>query len=156
MTDADVTEIEFPDQAQQKGNRFPLRLDQGQHDRRIDDTKRNPWNPCACADINHPEPRAPGQHRPEEQGVEEKTLTNAGGRAETGQIVSAVPQEKEIGVAFELRAFLIGGAPLEQCGERVEERPEALSTLSGHYDPAQAFLLATRPVVRWVELPRSM
>jgi hypothetical protein len=51
---------------------------------------------------------------------------------------------------------LVGGAPLEQGRERVEERPEALSTLSGHYEPAQAFLLATRPVVRWVELPRSM
>jgi len=70
--------------------------------------------------------------------------------------VSAVPQEKEIGVALEPRAFLVGGAPLEQGRERVEERREALSTLSGHYNPAQAFLLATRPVVRWGELPRSM
>ena len=156
MTDADVTEIEFPDQAQQKGNRFPLRLDQGQHDRRIDDTKRNPWNPCACADINHPEPRAPGQHRPEEQGVEEETLADAGDCAETGQIVGAVPQEKEIGVSLEPCALLVGGAPLEQGGERIEKRPEAFATLSGHYSPAQAFLLATRPVVRWVELPRSM
>jgi hypothetical protein len=51
---------------------------------------------------------------------------------------------------------LVGGAPLEQGGERIEERPEAFATLSGHDSPAQAFLLATRPVVRWVELPRSM
>ena len=70
--------------------------------------------------------------------------------------MSAVPQEKEIGVALEPRALLVGGAPLEQGRERVEERREALSTLSGHYNPAQAFLLATRPVVRWGELPRSM
>src|SRR5438309_10590949 len=110
MTDADVTEIEFPDQAQQKGNRFPLRLDQGQHDRRIDDTKRNPWNPRACADINHPEPRAPGQHRPEQQGGEEETRATAGGGAESGENVSGVRPEWEAGPAVALPAFLLVGA----------------------------------------------
>jgi len=156
VTDVDVTEIELADETQKKRNRLPPRLDQGQHDRRIDNTKRNPGNPCSSTDINYPEPWTPGQHRPEEQGVEEETPANAGDCAETGQIVSSVPLEKEIGVTLESRTFLVGGGPLEQGWKRVEERPEALSTLSGHYDPTQAFLLATRPVVRWVELPRSM
>jgi hypothetical protein len=156
MTNNDVSKIELSNQGEQKRNRLPLRLDEGQPNRRIDDAKRNTGNPCAGANIDHSQPRIPGQHRAEEQRVKEETSTDAGNCSETSQIVSAVPQEKEIGVALEARAFLLAGAPLEEGGKRVEERPKAFAALSGHYDPAQAFLLATRPVVRWAELPRSM
>src|SRR6266478_5696157 len=127
MTDENVSEIKLSNQVEQKRNRLPLRLDEGQSNRRIDDAKRNTGNPCAGANIDHSQPMVPGQHRAEEQGVKEENPTDAGDCAETSQIVSAVPQEKEIGVALEARAFLFAGAPLEEGGKRVEERPKAFA-----------------------------
>jgi len=104
---------------------------------------------------SHPEPRGPAAVSTGRAGIE-RDPCNAGGRAEPGQIVSAVPQEKEIGVALELRAFLIGVARLSSRAET--RRRAARGSLHALWAlrPRSGFLLATRPVVRWVELPRSM
>jgi len=122
MADHGAIELQLATQAVEKGDRLPPRLDEGQRYRWIDDVEGNPWNPGAGTDVDDLELRTPRQERPEEQRVEEEASTNAGDRAQPGQVVRSIPKEKQICVALESLALSVGGAPLEQGRERAEER----------------------------------